>query len=85
MGKKIFVPCFYDRLFPEKFTVKDYSSNTKLEQGDHYYIQTLPKVILSFFLQSKTSAPDVFSFCWFIPRAHFKLSSVMAIFYGYEI
>ena len=28
------------RLFSEKFTVKDYISNTKLEEGDHYYIQT---------------------------------------------
>ena len=32
--------CNNDRLFSEKFTVKDYISNTKLEQGDHYYIQT---------------------------------------------
>ena len=32
--------CNNDRLFSEKFTVKDYISNTKLEQGNHYYIQT---------------------------------------------
>ena len=32
--------CNNDRLFSEKFTVKAYISNTKLEQGDHYYIQT---------------------------------------------
>ena len=32
--------CNNGRLFSEKFTVKDYISNTKLEQGDHYYIQT---------------------------------------------
>ena len=32
--------CNNDRLFPEKYTVKDDVSNTKLEKGDHYYIQT---------------------------------------------
>ena len=26
-----------DRLFPDKYTVKDHISNTKLEKGDHYY------------------------------------------------
>ena len=30
----------------------------------------------------KTSAPDVFSSCSFIPRAHFESSSVMVSFYG---
>ena len=38
MGKKIVVPFFgrnNDRLFPEKYTVKDYISNTKLEKDDH--------------------------------------------------
>ena len=34
-------------LFSEKFTVKDYISNTKLEQGDHYYIQTRYKDLFS--------------------------------------
>ena len=32
-----------DHLFPEKYTVKDYISNTKLEKDDHYYIQTQQK------------------------------------------
>ena len=32
--------CNNDRLFSEKITVKECISNTKLEQGDHYYIQT---------------------------------------------
>ena len=32
--------CNNDRLFPEKYSVKDHNSNTKLEKGDHYYIQT---------------------------------------------
>ena len=43
MGQKILVPCFdvyNDRPFPEKYTVKDHIFNTKLEKGDHYYIQT---------------------------------------------
>ena len=29
--------CNNNRLFSEKCTVKDYISNTKLEQGDHYW------------------------------------------------
>ena len=29
--------------FPEKYTVKDHISNTELEEGDHYYIQTQHK------------------------------------------
>ena len=37
MGKKILVPCLdvitNDRLFPEKYAVKDHVSNTKLEKG----------------------------------------------------
>ena len=43
MGKKILVPCLdviMIAFFPEKYTVKDHISNTKLEKGDHYYIQT---------------------------------------------
>ena len=43
MGQKILVPCFdvyNDHPFPEKCTVIDYIFNTKLEKGDHYYIQT---------------------------------------------
>ena len=50
MGKKILVPCFdvyNDRHFPGKYTVKDHISNTKLEKGDHYYIQTRHKDLFS--------------------------------------
>ena len=46
MGKKdpcAVFGCNNDRLFPEKYTVKDHISNTKLEKGDHYYIQTRHK------------------------------------------
>ena len=38
-----------------------------------------------FFLEDKTSAPDVFSRCSFIPRAHFEISWVMVSCYGYEM
>ena len=34
-------------LFPEKYTVKDHISNTKLGKGDHYYIQTWHKDLFS--------------------------------------
>ena len=51
MGKKIpacaVFGCNNDRLFPEKYTVKDHISNTKLEKGDHYYIQTRYKDLFS--------------------------------------
>ena len=39
--------CNNDCLFPEKYTVKDHISNTKQEKGDHYYIQTWHKDLLS--------------------------------------
>ena len=43
MGKNIPAPCFdvyNDHPFPEKYTVKDHISNTKLEKGDHYHPNT---------------------------------------------
>ena len=46
MGKKILVLCFdviMIAFFPEKYTVKDHISNTKLVKGYHYYIQTRHK------------------------------------------
>ena len=50
MGKKILLPCFdvyNDRPLPGKYTVEDHISNTKLEKGDHYYIQTRHKDLFS--------------------------------------
>ena len=38
----------------------------------------------SFFFRRKTSAPDVFDSCSFIPHAHVETSSVMVSYYGYE-
>ena len=43
------------------------------------------KLFLSFFLEDKTSAPDVFSICSFIPREDLATSLVMVSFHGYEI
>ena len=43
------------------------------------------EVFPSSFVKDKASASDVFSSCSFIPRAHFKTSSVVVSFYGYEI
>ena len=40
---------------------------------------------MSFVLNDKTLAPDVFSSRLFIPRAHFKTSLVIVSYYGYEI
>ena len=50
MGQKIPVPCFeviVITFFPEKYTVKDFISNTKLEKGDHYYFKTRHKDLFS--------------------------------------
>ena len=52
MGKKdpcAVFGCNNDRLFAEKYTVKDHIhiSNTKLEKGDHCYIQTRHKDLFS--------------------------------------
>ena len=50
MGKKdprAVIGCNNDRLFAEKYTVKDHISNTKLEKGDHCYIQTRHKDLFS--------------------------------------
>ena len=50
MGKKIFVPrldVIMTAFFFEKYTVKDYISNAKLEEGDHYYLQTRHKDLFS--------------------------------------
>ena len=38
---------FYKVLASEKYTLKDHISNTKLEEGDHYYIQTRHKDLFS--------------------------------------
>jgi len=48
MGKKLLVPCLdviMIAFFPRK--MKDHISNTKLEKGDHYYIQTRHKDLYS--------------------------------------
>ena len=34
-------------VFPQKYTLKNHVSNTKLEKGDHYYIQTRYKNLFS--------------------------------------
>ena len=50
MGKKILVPCLdviMFAYFPRNNTVKDCISNTKLEKGEHYYIQTRHKDLFS--------------------------------------
>ena len=43
------------------------------------------KVFQSFFLEDKTSVPEVFSSCSFIPHTHFEASFMMVSCYGYEI
>ena len=41
--------CNNDPLFPEKYVVKDHISNTKLEKGNHFYIQTQHKDLFSYY------------------------------------
>ena len=40
---------------------------------------TLPPIRMSFFLENKTSAPEAFNSCSFIPRADFETSLVMVV------
>ena len=54
------------------------------EGGRGWWMPTL-KVFLSFFLNDKTSAADVFSSYSFVPHAQFETGSVMVSCYGYEI
>ena len=42
------------------------------------------EVFLSFFLDNKISAPDVFSSWSFISCTHFETSLVMVSYFGYE-
>ena len=53
-----------------------------MDKGRDGVDATPPKVVLTFLLEDKTSALDVFSSCSFIPCAHFESSSVMVSFYG---
>ena len=60
--------------------------NLRTYRGERGGLDATPhKVFLSFFLEDKTSAPDVFSSCSFIARADFEMSLVMVSCYGYEI
>ena len=45
----------------------------------------LPWSFSEFFLNDKTSTPEVFCSCSFIPRAHFETSLVTVSYYDYEI
>ena len=59
MGKKIFVPCLdviMIAFFSEKYTVKDYISNTKLEKGDHLDIMT-ETVRFNYIRSSRSQVP----------------------------
>ena len=43
------------------------------------------RCFFSFFLEDKTSTPDVFNSFSFFPRTHFETSLVKVSYYGYEI
>ena len=49
------------------------------------WMSSTHKVFLSFLLEDKTAAPDVFSSCSFIPHEDFGTSLVLVSCYGYEI
>ena len=67
------------------FTRKVFLNPRTRTEGGGGVDATPHKVFLSFFLEDKTSAPDVFSSCSFIARADFEMSLVMVSCYGYEI
>ena len=52
--------------------------------GGGEVVAILPLTFFSIvILDDKTSAPEVFSSCSFIPRAHSQTGLVMATYYGY--
>ena len=57
---------------------------TYKEGGEWSWIPPPNKVFQSFFLEDKTSAPEVFSSCSFIPCVDFWTNLVMVSCYGYE-
>ena len=67
------------------FTRKVFLNPRTYRGGEGGVDATPHKVFLSFFLEDKTSAPDVFSSCSFIARADFEMSLVIVSSYGYEI
>ena len=62
--------CNNDRLFPEKYAVEDHISNTKLEKGDHYYIQTQHKDLFSHYNPEKR--PKIHTKCAQAPWASYN-------------
>lgn len=42
------------------------------------------EVFVSFFVDDKTSAPDIFRSCSFVPDVHFETSLVIVSYYGYD-
>ena len=57
----------------------------KYKGGGGGWLPLPPEFFLSFFLYDKTPAPDVFSSCLFISRAHSKTNLVIVSCYGWEI
>ena len=60
----------------------------RTHKGRGQGFDTTPSIrffFLSFFLEDKTSVPDVFSTSSFISRTHFETSLVMDSCYGYEL
>ena len=62
--------------FPEKCTVKDHISNTKLEKGDHYYIQTRHKYL--FYRYGGHIELIRFKKYYRVPRGHERISFVFS-------
>ena len=96
MGKKdrcAVFGCNHDRLFPEKCTVKDHISNTKLEKGDDYYIQTRHNYLFShqnlILRKFKKKCPERRSYkqtkCAHAPWASYNTPSIKLIPYGRRI
>ena len=65
------------------FVINHLPDVTKLSgvQGEGGWCHPSLEVLFIFFLDDKTSAPEVFSSCSFIPRARFETSLVMISYY----
>ena len=82
--KKKFTKYLKQKLYFNNLTLGRTSGG---EGGYHTLLPSPPPAscLWVFFLDDKTSAPDVFSICSFIPRALFETSLGMVSYYCYEI
>ena len=79
-------PVQFSQCLPKSTPSSPFALNPRAYKGEAGGGYHLPlRFFWVLFQDDKTSAPDVFSGCSFIPDVHFETSLVMVSYYGYEI